>query len=469
MKRGKKLFVLLLVLAVLLGATYAASFLARESAEEEETVYTTIFTVDPEDVTRISWDYSEELSFTREGDTWVYDADATFPLEESFLDAMLEQLQQITSSKTIEDVEDWDQYTLEVPICEITVTAGDTRSTIKIGEETALGGERYVSIGDGNAYLVDSSFLSAFSYGLYDVLKMEPIPDMSDVYGMTYLSGSDSYEIQLLEDSGLAYSDEYVWFMGEKPLDTDLTKTLMRYVTDMTWQECVNYNARDMSQYGLSDPAASITVYYLETVEVATQETDEDGNTVYETQENKKTYTLEIGAETDDGYYARIQGSNMVYLISSSAAETLLYTTYEDLLPDDVLLMDWDTVSSMEITLDGETYEILRSVETVTDDEGEESEEVVYTLSGEEVDASAIPDALDSLTSTGYATGMTPERREEIRFVIKREHETFPEVELVFYQYSSSSCMVTLNGEATVFVARDAIVSLVEDVNALVL
>lgn len=469
MKRGKKLFVLLLVLAVLLGATYAAGLLTPESVEEEEVVYTTIFTIDPEDVTQISWDYSEALSFTREGDTWVYDADDTFPLEESYVDTMLAQLQEITSSKTIEDVENWDQYTLEVPICEITVTAGDTLSTIKIGEETTLGGERYVSIGDGNAYLVDSSILSAFSYGLYDVLKMESIPDMSDVYGMSYLSGSESYEIQLLENSGLAYSDEYVWFMGEKPLDTDLTKTLMRYVTDMTWQECVNYNAQDMSQYGLDDPAASITIYYLETVEVATNETDEDGNTVYETKVNEKTYTLEIGAGTDDGYYARIQGSNMVYLIAGSAAETLLYTTYEELLPDDVLLMDWDAVSSIEVTLDGETYEILRSVETVTDDEGNESEEVVYTLNGEAVDASAIPDALDSLASTGYATGMTPERREEIRFVIKREHETFPEVELVFYQYNSSSCMVTLNGEATVFVARDAIVSLVEEVNALVL
>lgn len=469
MKRGKKLLALLLLLALILGAAYAATLLTPEAVEEEKTTYTTVFALDTEEVTQIGWDYSEPLSFTKEGDTWVYDADSAFPLDTAFLDTMLDSLKEIQSSKTIEAVEDWDQYTLEVPVCEVTVTAGGTTHTIKIGEETTLGGERYLSIGDGNAYLVDSSILDAFRYGLYDVLKMESIPDMRDVLGMTVVSGNGDYEIQRLENSGLAYSDEYVWFLGEKPLDTELTEKLLRYVTDMSWQECVNYNAEDLSKYGLDAPAAAITIRYLETVQAATNETDSDGNTVYETREQEKTYTLEIGSEAKEGYYVRIKDSRMVYLIPTNVAETLLYTTYSELLPDDVLLMDWDAVKTMEITLDGETYAIERSLETVTDDEGNETEKVVYRLDGQEVDAASIPEALDDLTSTGYATGLTPERGEEIRFVIKREHATFPEVELVIYQYNSTSCLVTLNGEATVFVARDAVVSLVEKVNALVL
>lgn len=470
MKRGTKLFSLLLLLVLLLGATYAATRLApKEEEEAEETVYTTIFTVDTDTVTQISWDYSEYLSFTKEGDTWVYDEDAAFPLEETFVDTMLATVKEITSSKTIEAVENWDQYTLEVPICEVTVTSGDTAQTIKIGQESSLGGERYVSVGDGNAYLVDSGILDAFSYGLYDVLKPEAIPNMTDVYGMEYRSTNGSYEITRMENSGLAYSDDYVWFLEGKPLDTELTQRLLQYMTDMSWEECVNYNAEDLSKYGLDEPAAAITMRYLETVTTATNETDEDGNTVYETQENEKTYTLEIGAEAKDGYYARIQGSRMIYRIAASAAETLLYTTSEELLPDEVLLMDWDAVSAIEITLNGETYTLQKDTKTVTDDEGNETQEVIYLLEDQEVDAAGICDALDELDSTGYATGMTPERREEIRFVIHRAHATFPEVELAFYQYNSTSCMVTLNGEATVFVARDAVVALVEEVNALVL
>ena len=187
MKRSKRLFLLLLVLALVLGATWAATLLNPEN-EEEETSCTTIFTVDADDVTAISWDYSEQLSFVKEDGQWVYEEDPDFPLDESNLEAMLDSVKEIQSSRTIEAVEDWDQYTLEVPICEITVTAGDDTQTIRIGEETALGGERYLSIGDGNAYLVDAQILDAFSYGLYDVLAYESIPSMSEVTAMEHLS-----------------------------------------------------------------------------------------------------------------------------------------------------------------------------------------------------------------------------------------------------------------------------------------
>ena len=40
---------------------------------------------------------------------------------------------------------------------------------------------------------------------------------------------------------------------------------------------------------------------------------------------------------------------------------------------------------------------------------------------------------------------------------------------MVFYRYNSTSCMVTLNGEPTVFVNRADVVSLVETVNDQVL
>ncbi len=467
MKRSKRLFLLLLVLALVLGATWAATLLNPEN-EEEETSCTTIFTVDADDVTAISWDYSEQLSFVKEDGQWVYEEDPDFPLDESYLEAMLDSVKEIQSSRTIEAVEDWDQYTLEVPICEITVTAGDDTQTIRIGEETSLGGERYLSIGDGNAYLVDAQILDAFSYGLYDVLAYESIPSMSEVTAMEHLS-KDSYRIDLKENSGLAYTDDYVWFIGETPLDTELTQTLMRYVTNLSWSECVSYHAEDLSKYGLEDPAAAITMHYLETVKAATNETDDDGNTVYETRQDAKTFTLEIGAKADSGYYARIQDSSMVYTISDGIAEALLYTTEQELLPDEVLLMDWEEVTSMDITLDGETYQITKDTKTVSDDEGNETEQTVYLLKGKEVDAEDITGALDDLDSSGYATGLTPERGEEIRFVFHRDHETFPEVELAFYQYNSASCMVTLNGAATVFTDRQSVVDLVEAVNALVL
>lgn len=449
MKRGKKLLNLLLVLVILLIATYAATLLEPEYTGEEEATYETIFTVNAENVTNISWDYKELLSFTKVGETWVYDEDAAFPLDETFIDTMLTNVQQIVSTKTIEAVENWDQYTLEVPICEITLTTDGTTHTIKIGEETALSGERYLSIGDGNAYLVDAQILDAFRYGLYDVLAYEQVPQMDQILSLEYI-GRDSYTIDYLENSGLAYTDDYVWFHDGKPLDTELTERLITYVTGSQWQECVDYHAEDLSQYGLDPGETTIRLRYM-------------------ADDVEQVYTLEIGKAAKNGYYVRIQGSNMVYTISAGIAETLLYTTCTELQPDEVLLMDWEQVRSLEITLDGATCRITRQTETVTEEEGNEQENVVYQLDGAEVDAEDILDALDDLGFSGYATGLIPMRREEIRFVIHREHETFPEVTLAIYQYDSSSCVVMLNGEATVFVPREDVVSLVEEVNALIL
>lgn len=451
MKRGKKLFLLLLALAVLLGTTAAVKALSpKEEASQE--VYTTIFTVDSETVTDLHWKYSEDVYVTKKDDTWVYSEDPAFPLDSSYIDTMLSALSEITSAKTIENVEDWDQYTLEAPVCEINFTADGKDYTIKVGEETSLGNQRYLSIGDGNAYLVDASFLSAFQYGLYDILKMEEVPEMDNVLSLEHISSDSNYTIENKEGSGLAYSDEYIWFLNDQPLDTELTETLLRYVTDTTWQECVNYHAEDLSKYGLDNPAVTMVAHYTQ-----------------EENSQEQTFSLEIGDACEDGYYARISGSNMVYTIPKTAAEALIFTTYADLKPEDVLLMDWDQVSSVDIVLDEETYTIRISSTTSTDEDGNEVQEVTYTLDGEEIDGDSILNALDALDSTGYASGSPGENPEEIRFIIHQNHQTFPEVELVFYRYNSTSCMVTLNGEPTVLVNREDVVSLVETVNDQVL
>lgn len=467
MKRMKKLFGLLAVLALILGATLLVNLLNSREETAEEVEETVVFSVNPEEVQELGWDYSEKILFEAAEDGWVYAEDETFAVNSDYLDQMLDALAEITSSRTITDVEDWDQYGLEVPVCTITVTT-DTTHTLSIGLETSIGGQRYFSNGDGNVYLVDANLISYFSYGRYDVLQYESIPSMDNVTSLEVVSDAQNYEITYQGGSGLAYSDSYVWFLEDKVLDTELTENLISRVTDLYWGECVDFHAEDLSVYGLEEPAATVTVNYVETVSVSTGETDEEGNTVFETREDPASFTLGLGS-VKDTCYARIAGSGMVYTVDSSVLNTLLYTSYYELQPDEVIAMDWDTLESMEVTLDGETYEFVKEIKSVTDEEGNTTEETVYTLNGETVDVQGIFDALDAVSTAGYAAGLTPERSEEIRLLFRRDRETFPEVELVFYQYDSSSCMTVLNGSATVFADREAVIALVEEVNSLVL
>ena len=440
MKNGKKLLLLLLVLAALTGATAAAGMIGKKSAEQEQQTQT-VFSLNPESVTNLGWDYSEKISFTAGEDGWVCDQDGAFPVDETYLNDMLETLTEIRSTKTIEQPENLDQYGLEVPVCVITVEDGQSH-TLSIGLETAVGGQRYFSNGDGNVYLVDGEIIERFQYGLYDILKHQTLPEVADLTGITVQLPDGGYEITRQEGSGLAYSDDYVWFMEGKALDNELTQTLLNMVTNLNLSQCVDYNAGDLSQYGLDSPAVIVTVL---------------GG-------GEPAYTLEISASDGGECYVRLRGSKMIYDRDATLSDTLRYTTYADLQPDDVILMDWDTVQSIAVTVDGEERVLTRASEEKTDDEGTVTKETVWKLDGRDTEFASVLDSLTAMTSNGYAAGITPEGEPEITLRIYRNRESFSEVTLCFYAYNSASCLVTLDGVSTVTVKREDAAELVSSV-----
>lgn len=437
MKRGKKLLTLLLVLVLLAAASFGATKLSVKTEAPEEEQTEKVFSLKPEKVTSLSWEYSEALTFDRE-DGWTYRDNSAFPVEESFLNTILDTLADVESYKTIESVENWDTYGLEIPVCTISVTTDETYD-LAIGIETSLGGQRYFSIGDGKVYLVDSAIIDPFAYGLYDLLAEQSMPQVTNLTAVTLERPGGTQTITCLPENDLTYSDDYIWFWGDKTLDTQLTDRFLANVTALPLTDCANYDAQDLSAYGLDAPEITATVY--------------DGG--------EEAYTLDISPEIKGTRYARLPGTNMVYTVSDSVAQTLLYTTYADLLPDEVLLMDWDTVTRVSVSLDGTTYDFLPGTKEVTDEDGNTTQAPVWTLDGQET---ALEEALDTLTglaSSGYATGMTPEGENRLTFRVYRDRAAFSEVELAFHTYNSTDCIVTLDGTATVTVSRENVDDLV--------
>ena len=112
--------------------------------------------------------------------------------------------------------------------------------------------------------------------------------------------------------------------------------------------------------------------------------------------------------------------------------------------------------------LDGTTYTVIRESVENTDDDGNKTVSYIYKLEDKEIEILDVLDMLVAMETTGSKDGIAPERAEEIRFVLYRENENFPEVELAFYQYDSSSCLVSLNGESRLFVDRADVTDVVE-------
>ncbi len=469
--RSTTLLILLGVLLVLIVATAAATLLNPDNqVEEVETVYL-LSDLDTDSVTGLSWTYDgETVSLTSDGESWTDADDDSFPLDESYPESMVAALAEVTVTKTIEEPAELSEYGLEEPSCTVTVTVDGEETELLIGDENTLDGGYYLSNGDGNVYIVDDSLLSTFTYSLYDLIEMETLPDLSDISRVTVDAETQTLDIYYLEDSGLAYSDEYTWFLldGEDylTLDNDTTEALLDYVQSLSWASCADYNADEdeLAACGLDEPAVTVTVAYTETVQVDTGETDDDGETIYETEERDATFVLEIGDYYEgDSCYARIADSQMVYLIDADVCDVLLYTGYDDLRPDDILLMDWDTVTSAEITIDDVTYTVERTTREVEDEDGEISEETVWLLDGEEVDIEDTLDDLTDLTATDSDDSATPERSAIASFTFHRNTDTYQTVTLTFYQYDSSSCLVELNGETRLFCDREDVESIADE------
>lgn len=456
MKRTTKLLCLLLILLVVSLAAAITPYLIPQEAAQAADTSATLLSLDPESVTGLGWENlgGEALSFTKDGGSWVYDADREFPLNTKILESILSGIRQVSASRTIEAPDDPALYGLNEPWCTVTVTAGGERYELLLGDETGLGGERYLSNGDGKVYLVSAELLDYFDYGLYDLVQYETLPDLEDAAALTIRAETQNLSLVRMENSGLAYSDAYVWFReadGEyTALDTALVESLLNVFRELGWAECVNYHADEaaLAEYGLDTPTATVTIGY----------TPEDGET--------GAFVLEIGDYDGSYCYARLGGSGMVYHVSASVSDTALYTTADTLLPRDVLLMDWDTVTAMDIILEDEVYTVSFETVSATDDEGNVTETRVYKLDGREVSLERVLDALDAIASAGYAYGITPERSQEIAFRIHREHETYPEVALAFYQYDSTTCLTQLMGESTVLTGREDIADLVGKVQS---
>ena len=474
MKRGMKLALLCLALLALIGGTLLARRLtAKIDAPLKESAHT-LYTLDYDALTELSWtEAGETLTLSRDEDGWHFEGDPALPLSAAKAESLAGALSEITALKTVEKPEALSVYGLEEPSCVITVTAGEEKSFL-IGSEESMDGYSYLSDGDGKVYLVDSSLAESFACGRFDLVLKETVPSMTELSALRVFSEVQDYEIDHIEDSGIAYTDDYEWFLRDGDayltLDSYQAENLVDKLRLLAWKSCVDYKADEaaLSAYGLDAPTVRAEIDYSLETRVATDIIATDGDPVYETVKEEKSFVLEIGDYTDSGAcYARLAGSPLVYTIDASVCDALLYMSYEAMRPDDVILLDASELESVTVTLDGESHVFKKDIKTVTDESGERGTETVWLLAEDETAFQDVLYTLNSMVSTELAGGEEPKRSAELSFVFKRGSASHPETELIFYPYDSASCLVTLDGQSTVFVSRYSVTELTEQLRQL--
>lgn len=277
MKRAKRLYILLGVLAVL--SVAAIAVIQREEHKEKiKDSGETILQIPYEGVTALSWENeSESLSFHKgEDGVWTYDEDEKFPVSEEKIKELLEPFEEFAAAFVIEEVEDYSQYGLNDPVCTIHLENGEQELEIKLGNFSNMDSQRYVSIGDGKAYLVKDDPLNYFDAVLKDMLKQDEIPELETVSSLRF-TGPETYEAVRIEDSGASYSSEDVYFKKDEenllPLDPVQVDEYIRTLQNLDLSDYASYyvSEEEWSTYGLDAPELSLEADY--TFEMRTKRT----------------------------------------------------------------------------------------------------------------------------------------------------------------------------------------------------
>ena len=468
MKRLKRIGILAAVLAVLCIAT-ALLTLFEEKQEQILASDTVIFTLSPDSVQSLRWQYDDgQLSFQKTDDGWRYDGDSAFPVSTDKINGILERFQSFGAQFIISHVEDYGQYGLDEPECTVELKTDSKTYTIRLGTFSLLDQQRYVDIGDGNVYLVSDDPMDSLYTSLSDMIAHDSLPSLSYVTGLQF-SGSHNYSIARNEENDLSYSADDIWFTERNsksvPLNTAAVTQYLNTVASLDLLEYVTYAATEteLESFGLNDPELTVALNY--------SYENSDGSTTAETvklhiSQNPAEKLAAQQADEDSAptvtKYVRLGDSPIVYILDDVDYGILAAAGYNDLRHGELFWGDTEQITKMEILLEGETHLL-----TSTPGEGEDALRT-WSFSGEDVDASGVLSALSALTAESF-TDAKPSGKEEIQLTLTLDSQTVPTVTIHLFRQDGAVCLAQLDGQTVSYVSRSAAVSLIEAIQSIVL
>lgn len=402
------------------------------------------------DVTAIRYDVAgHALAFSRVDGAWQLDEDPAFPVAESYVTAMINAAGAVAGAGPLEDPQALDEYGLAAGCDTITLTTADGTTTLLLGAENALTGQRYATVeGKDGIYLVDD-IASAFTRELLDMAQKEELPTFSTLRALTVENRYGTLAAHVEEDpESFYYTDAYTWFTGEdgarEPLVAD---ALTSAVKALSWLSCADYHVSDFTPYGLDAPAL-VTVDYQ----------DADGNAA--------SWTLRIGDACADGYYASPQGSSMVYVISADTAKTLLDANVDALRPTAAVAMDWGTVQEVQMLSGQGNHTLAFRRATVSNEDDSTEVQTSYQLDGKDVDAAAAESWLDAVNALEGADAgeQTPTGETLLTLTFTREGGVLA---LTALDQGDGKAAVSLDGSSWKLVEKTAVTGLITQLEEL--
>ena len=415
MKKSTKLVSAVVVLAVLGGVyvglnTYVSKEEKTESSEEESK--TEVFSMKTDDIKSLEFIVDKkEVTFEKKDDSWVKKDETAFPVNQTTLDSAASAIETVEADRVLEDVEDLTEYGLDSPSNTVTVDTADGTTKFNIGDENTSTNQYYISKDDDDStvYVVAADTVSPFMDSLYDYAQGEDFPtiDSSTVKKVQVSENKDSYVLEENSD-GATWNVSSDGSSDKESADTTAAGNVTSGLGSFAFDQFVNYNAEDLSQYGLDKPYATITVDYQEEVkndstdstesgenDSTASESDSESSDTTDTDSSSedadsKTTTvvvIYVGDEAGDGSRYVTIDNKQIYTMSTDTLSAVIDKTPSDLWSLIVNYLSVKNLDQLQVTYGETTSTVNVSRETSTDDNGNEKETTTYQLDGKEIES----------------------------------------------------------------------------------
>ena len=508
-KKSMNLITAVAVLVVLSGAyvgvkTYVAKQEEKENAEEEEEK-TQVFSISSEDVQSIKFVIDKkEVTFEKNNDEWVKSDERDFPVDQDKLIEAIGSLNNVEADRVLDNVTDTTEYGLDDPTNTITITDKDGKETVlHVGMENASTSQYYVENGEDESkiYVVADSVFQPFMKTLYDYAKAGtfPVIDSSTISNVTVDENDDSYTLTKDDNTGLWNIQDKD---GAEKADSAKVSSLTSSIASIAYGSFVNYNCKDLSEYGLDKPYGTITINYQEEVEEksdssedgdaseenstdeqdttedkedisatdstedkddasAVDSTEEDTSATDSTEEDtsvtdssdtqtrmvNREMTILVGDQSDDdGRYVMVNNSKEIYTISNDTLSVFLGKTKEDFWDMTVSYLSVNNLESLQAEYQGETHVIDVSRETSEDNSGDDSSTTSTTTLSYQLDGTELDDSTPFTTFYNKLINMTGQKRltekyennNKSDFDVELEDVDGEKTKIDYYQYDTN-------------------------------
>jgi len=352
MKRMKKIILLLGVLVLVLGGYMMMNQQQKAASVQEETGTFVLTAKTADDLMGLEWTKGETVfSFIREDGVWKKTDSADYPVEQSVVDGLMNQLLALEASRKLDNVTDAAMYGLAEPTFSVTVHwSDDSSTTYHMGDQTPFSDGYYLALSDQSqtAYTVSSSLSTMFNKDMDDFAATEEIPTVAEVTRMTI---GNTFDASYKDESTTINASQHWYAVDGRALDD--VDDLVADAEAIAWSGLVEAVATDaqLSEWKLDDANAVAVTQY-------------DG---------EESVTILFGTTNENGdYYARLPESSMVYTVKADSVDSLLNASSESMLSLVLVETEYAALQASTFTIGDLTHTVIPPTESTEEETAED-------------------------------------------------------------------------------------------------